>query len=724
MPLAHGSSQKTISSNIAEMVHAGHPQDQAVAAAMRAARESKARGGVSYLALARGGFAAPEFGEGSGYAPEHIHEMTKLPLMETPPVYQPGQRNVGDVGKELVARGQGWLKKRGVKSGRVDAATTTPRLNDTLAEALARETERALGQRGNASKWYSDKMNEAIRVAALVHPEIATNPDARSAWAAALAITSQGEKVHRNADLAHQMYERFKQHGRFNVDGLPGKRVASKAGAEMASNFRKYDDLIDAMGHGGAREFLNQPMTARELKGYGYGLPNGMTMEDQTHGSAMFGPKIGGGFYQNLMGNYHPVTQDLWFMRTFGRLAGTLMDTVKTEKGRQETYDRFAKALAAHGHKVPKTQAGLAKVAAVHLRQHESNYRKFRAEYDSGARVKDELAKSAERLDNMNNGVMEDPGGGRDRQWRAAIVNRARQMLQARGHDLTNADLQATIWYPEKDLWRHMGSTGGASGEEGNNVDYSQAFQRIARQRGHNDDTIRQALGRDLDLDERAPPEAQPDHPRVPAGRLGPAAAGDVAGGVEGGGPAGGGPYGGQAAPPPGLAEGFAAGGFPKAHLPKLFHSNVRHHLHVGPIHSAVHGRTDHLPMHVPSGSYVLPADVVSAHGESNTAAGFKVMRRLFGGGPYGAHGGPYSQGDGPYGEALQNSRGGRAQDGGGPGVPIVAAGGEYVLSPDQVRAVGGGDADLGTKVLDEFVKRSRAGNIKTLQRLPGPAKD
>lgn len=173
--------------------------------------------------------------------------------------------------------------------------------------------------------------------------------------------------------------------------------------------------------------------------------------------------------------------------------------------------------------------------------------------------------------------------------------------------------------------------------------------------------------------------------------------------------------------PREGRAEG---GGFPHATKPLLFHSNLHHqHLHTGPIHSHVSGRTDHLPMHVPSGSYVLPADVVSAHGEGNTMAGFKVMHRLFGGAPYGHKGGPYGQGGGPYGEALQNARGGRAV-GDDRGVPIVAAGGEYVLSPDQVRAVGKGDPKVGCAVLDEFVKRSRAKNIKTLQKLPGPAKD
>lgn len=141
--------------------------------------------------------------------------------------------------------------------------------------------------------------------------------------------------------------------------------------------------------------------------------------------------------------------------------------------------------------------------------------------------------------------------------------------------------------------------------------------------------------------------------------------------------------------------------------------------LHTGPIHSPVAGRTDHLPMHVASGSYVIPADIISAMGEGNTMAGFKVAQNIFSA-PFMGAGKPYGGRGLPYGAPMPH----KAAGGSTGTVPIVAAGGEYVIDPKSVEHLGGGSLDDGHKILDEFVKQMRAKTVKTLKNLPGPKKD
>lgn len=124
--------------------------------------------------------------------------------------------------------------------------------------------------------------------------------------------------------------------------------------------------------------------------------------------------------------------------------------------------------------------------------------------------------------------------------------------------------------------------------------------------------------------------------------------------------------------------------------------------LHVGPIDGDTLGRADARPMRVPEGSYVIPAVVVSHLGEGNTIAGYRILDEMFG---------PATVG--------RFAKGGSAPE----GVPIYAADGEVVLSPDQVARIGGGDIKKGHEVLDEFVKMQLAKAAKTIRKLPGPVK-
>jgi hypothetical protein len=123
----------------------------------------------------------------------------------------------------------------------------------------------------------------------------------------------------------------------------------------------------------------------------------------------------------------------------------------------------------------------------------------------------------------------------------------------------------------------------------------------------------------------------------------------------------------------------------------------------VGALTGATGGRADKLPMHVPNGSHVIPADVVSALGQGNSAHGFKVLGKMF-----------------------PNSHTGRRasikSDGGA--VPIMASDGEFVVSPEDVTKRGGGSHEHGHRVLDHFILHTRSQAIHKLKNLPGPARD
>jgi hypothetical protein len=175
-----------------------------------------------------------------------------------------------------------------------------------------------------------------------------------------------------------------------------------------------------------------------------------------------------------------------------------------------------------------------------------------------------------------------------------------------------------------------------------------------------------------------------------------------------------------------------AAGGLAPALSPGFVLRQEARGMHAGPILSAVAGRTDHHPMSVAAGSYVLPADHISSLGQGNTANGMAVVKQMFGsGGMYGAAGAPpIKMGPGaPRAPKATMATGGAADNGGARGegighaVPINAAGGEYVLTPEEVARVGHGNIKHGHQILDAWVINNRKKHIKTLSKLPGPAK-
>lgn len=200
-----------------------------------------------------------------------------------------------------------------------------------------------------------------------------------------------------------------------------------------------------------------------------------------------------------------------------------------------------------------------------------------------------------------------------------------------------------------------------------------------------------------------------------------------------------------------------AAGGPPPSSemAPWFTRAEARNQLHVGGLFGgSAAGRDDTLNRSVPTDSHVIPSDIVASIGKGNTLAGGNILTGMFHSQPYGlpASGGrgtpalrlpsvhaPAPQAGLPM-PRLDNANGGRHTDHGAQTVPIAASSGEFLIHPAGVYQKGLEAAknmkldpkkltprkimDLGHDVVDAFILHQRKKEIKTLSRLPPPARD
>lgn len=131
-------------------------------------------------------------------------------------------------------------------------------------------------------------------------------------------------------------------------------------------------------------------------------------------------------------------------------------------------------------------------------------------------------------------------------------------------------------------------------------------------------------------------------------------------------------------------------------------------------------GRADKIPLMPRGGSYVIPADIVSALGQGNSMAGGKKLSTMFGGGPYGTPATPFPKIHNRMPRSMTLAPAAGHAAGGATGGPtkIMVSDGEYVLDPEQVQKAGGAE------VLDELVKLVRQQNVQHLANLPPPRGD
>lgn len=358
-----------------------------------------------------------------------------------------------------------------------------------LAKLMAAEALAAIRNAGDSLEWYDTTVAKTLSMMSVKYPELDTDPDARNAFLLATAITSQGMNVEDNLKFASSVYDTYRTTGSFPLVGQGESQEA------MARNFQKANDLIAELGPENFRRFLVTPFTVRELDAAGYEV-GGENKDTVVLGSAVFGPKIGFGFYSNLNGNFEPVTMDMWFMRTVGRLAGTLPEFNREKFDKQIA--RFREGLKHRGKKdaglfasqfdrdlvkrAQKDEGAAIELASLVKKAHEKDFRVNRAQFDAGTREKTQMVSAALTMIQSLEKPKDVPSSGGERNNLRDVVARMVDIVSEQyGTRVPPAALQALIWYPEQELYKAMGVKLRVTSQ-----DYAGAARKLLENEGFN----------------------------------------------------------------------------------------------------------------------------------------------------------------------------------------------------------------------------------------------
>ena len=410
------------------------------------------------------------------------------------------------------------------KKAKVDVKQFTAAVEKYLVQTVLADAKFALEENSNAIGWYNEKITKAKALLSLIHPELATNPKANFAFTWALANTSNGIKVDKNFELAEQAYSYWEENGEFPINIGIGD-----ASAAINNNFKLFNRLIKEKGFENFENFMKTRHTVKEVEAYTNDEVSGETQGEIVYGAAVMGPKIGNGFFANLYGNYEQLTMDRWLMRTWGRMRGELViDYSKQAKVKRGQLKELIKALSLQEKKQLSEIIGI-KVKLSNLDeigvaiQKASTKDAKRKKMNEIATVLEkperkqflfdllgkpqkryphisiggEIRKGGNALAKYLDGQKEAPSGAPERRNIRKVFSQVLSELQQTEKDLTMADLQALLWYPERRLYdaAKLDSQETNSGYEDNEApDYANAAESLARQQGVSDADIQTTL--------------------------------------------------------------------------------------------------------------------------------------------------------------------------------------------------------------------------------------
>jgi hypothetical protein len=482
------------------------------------------------------------------------NDLAATNLNEMPSADDIAQMREGDYkpeSKRTLVEAVDYLNNKWQKAtGRTEPFEYTPENVDRIASLMATEAMQALKNDGNAIGWYDRKLKAAKSVVSLVEPRVTQSPDAEAAFDFALAVTSNGQAVADNFDYALEVFRHFMDNGVMPTDTWIKGGERNKAMIEAFSFFNAYNASGTNMP---IQDFLDGDYTVRDLKEWASGfnerngtkikVPSSEGQSEMVKGSYIIGPKIGQGFYQNIRGNYDPLTMDIWWMRMWNRLVGRPF-TTQTAKAANTGRQRVKEGLKTKNQGALEkrlTNESLKKLGLTRASlkdqdtfdefviELEANYQRFfskRGKELKGTKQKVEKPElflaTGSLVKNITPQLQGQPKGPGERSYMRTVTKAAIEKLRQNGYMIDTADFQALMWYPEKQLFRKLGVAPGRGADN----DYLDAAKIQAAKEGFTDDQINQALPPSdgdgaVNNQPNTPGQDGPGNPR--ANRVGPA---------------------------------------------------------------------------------------------------------------------------------------------------------------------------------------------------------
>lgn len=363
-------------------------------------------------------------------------------------------------GRDLKLAIQAESRRRQREQG-IDLSEMTRASHRILVQSVVDEARDAIVKFANAIGWYDKKTAQALSTIALVHPEIKTDTRSRIAFIWALAVTSNGTKVNKNFELANLAYSRWKESSTDPASRvMPSDIGIGTAKSAMNEGLALFNNVSSKMPPEVIERMLVTRFTVGEIAGAIGIKPSGEAVTTPVRGASILGPKIGNGFLSNLLGYFDQLTMDRWFMRTWGRLIGKLVEVD------QDVVDQKRRHLAVTVASLSaKERATLeAVVGSISTKTDEEtdglSDRIKAATADKEVREASfstpglsNVRKAGNALVNARDGSIEAPSGPEQREYIRSVFGEALEILQESHPGLTMVDLQAVLWYPEKTLY-------------------------------------------------------------------------------------------------------------------------------------------------------------------------------------------------------------------------------------------------------------------------------